>query len=200
MKKNLIVVGIAAGLLAGAGATYAMGSDSVPTSSERVAWANSVSLVSAETGTDEAGETDDPASTDATAATECGDRSMDGAKLSTVAEILGLTVDEVRESIADGSTLAELAVANDSSADELIDALVTEIKTNLDEHVTAGDLTEEEATTRLTVAVERITEFVNNTQEAGPNGPNGPGESDGHGGRGGPGGRGGHGNGAANGG
>lgn len=184
MKKNLIVAGIAAGLLAGAGATYAMGSDTV----------NSASLVSAETGTD---ETDDAADTDAA---ECGGRGMDGAKLTTVAEILGLTEDEVRAAIADGSTLAELAVANDSSADELIDALVTEIKTNLDEHVADGDLTEEEATTRLTVAVERITEFVNDTQPSGPSGPGGHGERGGPGERGERGGRGGHGDGAANGG
>jgi hypothetical protein len=198
MKKHLIIAGLAAGLLAGAGVTYAMDDDSVPASSSRVAWANSVSLVSAESGTDETDETDDTASTDASddATSECGGRGMGGAGLTTVAEVLGLTEDEVRAAIEDGSTLAALADANDSSADELIDALVAEMKTHLDEHVADGDITEEEATTRLTDAVERITEFVNDTQEAGPLGRGGHGGRDGHGG---PGGQGAHGDGAGNG-
>jgi len=186
MKKHLIIAGLAAGLLAGAGVTYAMDDDSVPASSSRVAWANSVSLVSAESDTDGTDEADDEASTDASddaTGSECGGRGgKGGAGLSTVAEILGLTEDEVRAAIEDGSTLAELADANDSSADELIDALVTEFKGHLDEHVADGDLTEEEATTRLTEAVERITEFVNDTQEAGPMGAGGHGGRGGHGG------------------
>lgn len=199
MKKHLIIAGLAAGLLAGAGVTYAMDDDAVPATSERVAWANSVSLVSAESGTDETDETtDDAASTDDDATSECGGRGgRGGAGLSTVAEVLGLTEDEVRAAIEDGSTLAELADANDSSADELINALVAELKTHLDEHVADGDLTEDEATTRLADAVERITEFVNDTQEAGPMGPGGHGDRGGRGGHGGPHG---DGTGAANGG
>ena len=215
MKKKVVLAGLTAALLTSAGAAYAMESDtSVPTSSTRVALANSASVSATDddtvdstdsTSTDRAAEhetrlretlqalVDDGTLTEAQldSVVEAlgtagpmgggGGHGMRGAGLSTVAEILGLTEDEVRTAIEGGQTLAELADANGSSADELIDALVADLQTHLDEEVTEGDLTQDEADAKLADATERITEFVNNTQEAGPAGGMGGPGGHGHG-------------------
>ena len=93
-----------------------------------------------------------------------------GAGLDTVASTLGLTVEEVRTAISNGQTLAQLAEANGSSGQELIDALVVAAKAHLDEEVAAGEHTQDEADAKLVEATTRITEFVNNTPAEGPMG------------------------------
>ena len=100
-----------------------------------------------------------------------------GPGLAVVAEELGLTEDEVRDAISNGQTLAQLAEANGSSAEALVDALLADIKTKVDEKVAAGEMTQEEADERLADAEERVTEFVNNTKppKGGPGRPGGPG-------------------------
>lgn len=96
-----------------------------------------------------------------------------------VADTLGLTEQEVREAISNGQTLAQLAEANGSSADELVDAILADIKSHMDEKVAAGDLTQEEADARLAEAETRVAEFVNNTKPPrGPGRPGGPGAVD----------------------
>jgi hypothetical protein len=97
-----------------------------------------------------------------------------GAGLETVATTLGLTADEVRTAIEGGQTIAQLAEANGKTAQDVIDALVAEVKTHLDEEVAAGEHTQAEADARLAAATTQITDFVNNTQTAGP-GMGGPG-------------------------
>ena len=67
-----------------------------------------------------------------------------------------------------------------------IDALVAEKTERIDQAVTDGRLTEEEAEEKKAEVSERATEIVNNTQEAkqnrpeGPRGPRGPGGPDGN--------------------
>ena len=51
-----------------------------------------------------------------------------GMHLDTAAEVLGLTVDELRTQLQDGSTLADVAAAQDVDVDTLIDALVAEAR------------------------------------------------------------------------
>ena len=94
-----------------------------------------------------------------------------------VAETLGLTEAEVRDAISNGQTLAQLAEANGSSAAALVDAILADIKTHVDEKVAAGDLTQEEADARLAEAETRVTEFVNHTKppQDRPGRPGGPG-------------------------
>ncbi len=116
-------------------------------------------------------------------------RGGPGMGLQTVADVLGLTVDEVRTAIQGGTTLADLAEQNDKTAQDLIDALVAEAKAHLDEEVAAGTHTQDEADARLAQATTRITEFVNNTQAmAADGGPMGGGRGHGPGGEGGMGG------------
>ncbi len=112
-----------------------------------------------------------------------------GPGFAVVAETLGLTEEEVRQAVIDGQTLAELAAANGSSAEELVDAILADIKSHMDEKVAAGDLTQEEADAKLAEAEERVAEFVNNTKPPiGPGGQGGPGGPGRPGGPGGPGG------------
>jgi hypothetical protein len=105
-----------------------------------------------------------------------GGRGGRGPGLEVVASTLGMTAEEVREAISNGQTLAQLAEANGSSGEALIDAILAEMTTHLDEKVAAGDHTQEEADAKLAEATTRVTEFVNNTGEAGPmgGGPGGP--------------------------
>jgi len=83
--------------------------------------------------------------------------------LAAVAEVLDTTVDELREALAGGQTIAEVA---GDRVDALIDALVADMKARLDQHVADGDLTQEEADERLAGAEERITAMVNGEMPA----------------------------------
>jgi len=105
-----------------------------------------------------------------------------GANLTLVASTLGMTEAEVRDAVSNGQTLAQLAEAKGSSGQALIDVLVAAEKTRLDTEVAAGEHTQAEADAKLADATTRITDFVNNTQTAGPAGGNGgPGGHHGHG-------------------
>lgn len=86
-----------------------------------------------------------------------------GMGLATVAETLGLDEAAVRQAIADGQTIADLAAANGSSAQAVIDALVAATSARLDAKVADGSLTQAEADTKLAERTTEITEFVNNT-------------------------------------
>lgn len=83
------------------------------------------------------------------------------ARLDTVADALGITEDELHDALEDGQTIAEVAEANGVDVQTVIDALVAEAKTHLDEKVAEGDLTQAEADERLTEITDRITEMVN---------------------------------------
>lgn len=83
-----------------------------------------------------------------------------GEKHEAAAEAIGITVEELRDARADGDTVAEIAVANGSSADAVIDALVDDAQERIDAKVADGDLTEEEAAEKLADKAERIEEKV----------------------------------------
>jgi len=84
-----------------------------------------------------------------------------GAGLEAAATAIGITEDELRTALGDGSTLAEVAAANDVELDALVAAMVAEASTRIDEAVAAGRLTEQEATERKAGLEERITALVN---------------------------------------
>lgn len=56
-----------------------------------------------------------------------------GAHLETVAEVIGISVDELRAALADGQSIAEVAEANGVDRQAVIDALVAEAMARLDE-------------------------------------------------------------------
>lgn len=102
-----------------------------------------------------------------------------GAHLDAAAAVIGITTDELQTALQSGQTLAEVAVANGSTAQAVIDALVAEMQAHLADEVAAGEHTQDEADARIAEATTRITDMVNNGAPAG-----GPGMGGGHGGRG----------------
>lgn len=90
-----------------------------------------------------------------------------GPKFDTIATTLGITADEVRTALQGGQTIAELAVANGKTAQDVIDAIVADATTRINAEVTEGTLTQAEADARLADITTRVTEFVNSTGPVG---------------------------------
>ena len=91
--------------------------------------------------------------------------------LDAAATALGISEDELRTALRDGQTIAQVAESRGIDVQTVIDALVAEAKTHLDEEVAEGDLTQEEADSRLDEATQRITDMVNNGMPARPDHP-----------------------------
>lgn len=81
--------------------------------------------------------------------------------LSTAASYLGLTENELRTNLQDGSTLAEVAKAKGKSVDGLIAAMVAAAKADLAQAVADGRLTEAQRTAIAADLEDRITDAVN---------------------------------------
>ena len=81
--------------------------------------------------------------------------------LDAAASYLGLTAAELKTSLGDGSTLAELATEQNKSVDGLKDALVTAAKSDLAVAVKAGRLTAAQQATILADLPDRIDDLVN---------------------------------------
>jgi ribosomal protein S20 len=107
-------------------------------------------------------------------------------RLSLAATFLDIEPEALRTQLQDGKTLADIA---GDRTDELVAALVADGEKHLDDAVTHGRLTQEEADEKKAELPERMTAFVNATlpAEGEHGGPGGPGGK--HGGPGGPGGR-----------
>lgn len=98
-----------------------------------------------------------------------------GFGLEAAATALGMTTDELRTALQDGSTIAEVATAQGVDVQTVIDALVAEATTRLAEKVADGELTQAEADERIAELTTRITEQVNSAMPM--RGP-GPGHDD----------------------
>jgi hypothetical protein len=84
-----------------------------------------------------------------------------GAGLDAAAEAIGIESEELRAAIRDGSTIAEVAEANDVEVQAVIDALVADAEAKLDEAVADGRISEDEAAERKAGLPERIEALVN---------------------------------------
>jgi hypothetical protein len=100
-----------------------------------------------------------------------------------VTDLLGLTADQIREQRLAGKSLVEIAAAQDVTEEELINAIMTEKQTQLQEMVAAGTISQETADLRLAQMKERVTLSVNRTQVGPPEwaGANGKGQQGGQG-------------------
>jgi hypothetical protein len=88
------------------------------------------------------------------------------ADLDAAASYLGVSEAELRESLRDGETLAEIAAEAGRSIDGLVDALVADARDRLDEAVEAGRLTEAQRDELAAGLEERITALVNGERPA----------------------------------
>jgi hypothetical protein len=83
-----------------------------------------------------------------------------GRHLSAAADYLGLTVAQLRDRLADGRSLADVAKARGRSVEGLKQTIIDDAKRQLDEDVGAGRLTRDEADAILERLQSRIDELV----------------------------------------
>jgi hypothetical protein len=81
--------------------------------------------------------------------------------LESAATYLGVNEDELRSELESGKSLADVAKAEGKSVDGLVDAIVADAKKHLEEEVSEGDLTKEQADTMLSEIRQRTTDMVN---------------------------------------
>jgi prolyl-tRNA editing enzyme YbaK/EbsC (Cys-tRNA(Pro) deacylase) len=106
-------------------------------------------------------------------------RHARGEGLEAAADAIGVTPEELRTALRDGSTIAEVADANDVDAQAVIDAMVAEATSHIDEAVADGHLDADRAETMKANLVERITALVNGERPAwGPGDEPAPADSD----------------------
>jgi polyhydroxyalkanoate synthesis regulator phasin len=94
--------------------------------------------------------------------------------LDTAATALGVSTEDLRTALADGKSIADVAAEQAVDVQTVIDALVAQASTRIDEAVADGRLTEEEAATRKTEVTEKITELVNQAGGLRPGRPGAP--------------------------
>jgi hypothetical protein len=112
-----------------------------------------------------------------------GDRLCGGGKLlskAAAAEVLGMTEEELREALASGQTLAEIAVAQGMTVEDFTAALRANIVADLDEALAAGEITQEEYDEKIASLDERLDDIINSTPSTGLR--TGPGDGTGFGG------------------
>ncbi len=89
----------------------------------------------------------------------------------TIAETLGVTVDDLQAARQAGQSLADVATAQGVNVDTLVQAIVDDVEQHLADKVTEGELTQAEADEKLADAEEHVTERVTRTPgEGGPRG------------------------------
>ncbi len=94
--------------------------------------------------------------------TERSDRSASKAeRRAAIAEVLGMTADELTEALSSGSTLAEIAEAQGVDVQNLVDFLVAQANEKIDEAVADGRLTDEEAAERRDGLAEKVEAVIN---------------------------------------
>ena len=86
-----------------------------------------------------------------------------GRNLDTVAEVVGIEPDALREQLQGGSSIADVAEANDVDSQTVIDALVAEMNERIAQGLEDGRLTEDEAAEKQANAAEKAEERVNRT-------------------------------------
>ncbi|MBE0416853.1 MAG: DUF2680 domain-containing protein [Coriobacteriia bacterium] len=96
-------------------------------------------------------------------------RDAGGHLLDIVADLTGLSADDVAAKRADGESIADIAASANVDADEVVDAALEARKTVLDEMVAAGTITQEQADAMLERMSDRLTERVTST-DTGRNG------------------------------
>ncbi len=95
-----------------------------------------------------------------------GKLGLPGSRLSldTVASTLGITTDELRSELASGKTLSQVITEHGKTVDDVVNALVAEAKTKLDQAVADGRLTQEQANQILSTLPDRLKQMIQRNQ------------------------------------
>jgi hypothetical protein len=93
-----------------------------------------------------------------------------GAAGGAIADLLGLSRDEIHDLRADGQSLAEIAKAQDVDPDALVDAMVARWNDRIQARVEAGALSPDEATQLREQVETRAREMVEQTEPGGMGG------------------------------
>jgi hypothetical protein len=84
----------------------------------------------------------------------------DGAQLGILAETLDMTVEELREALIDGQTVAELAEAQGVALEDLVDALIAPMIERIQQAVDDGRITQEQADEQIAQMEEHMLEML----------------------------------------
>ena len=177
MRKKLTALALTATLAAGGGAALvgpglAFAQDSTSAAATADATADRAAARTAAIRTALAGlvtdgtltqaQADRVATTLSTADLGHGRRGMKAGRVSSeaTAEVLGITVEELRTAREAGQTLAQIAEAEGVSRDDLISGLVAAAQAQLTEAVEAGTITQARADELAAGLQERVTEKV----------------------------------------
>ncbi len=90
-------------------------------------------------------------------------RRAAGHSITTVAETLDMTPQELLAELRDGRSIAEIAAEQGVDTQTIVDALMDQLREKLDEAVANGRLTQERADWILSQAETRITDMLNRT-------------------------------------
>jgi len=90
-----------------------------------------------------------------------------GPRLDAAAKALGLSATDLQSEMQGGKSIADVAKAHNVDVQKVIDALVADAKSNLDQQVKDGKITQAQEDTRVSTLTDRITKMVNNTMPAG---------------------------------
>jgi polyhydroxyalkanoate synthesis regulator phasin len=192
MRKQLATVGLAAGLVAGGAGVMAIAVPAISGAQESTTTTPSTDEAPEVAKADRLAEALQPLIDDGTLTQEQADaviarlqeampRGPGGPGghgfvrmgLDAAAAALGISEDDLRAALEDGQSIADVAAAQGVDVQTVIDALVAEAQTHLDEKVAAGDLTQEEADARLSQLTEGITAMVNGERPPMPEGGRG---------------------------
>jgi hypothetical protein len=92
---------------------------------------------------------------------------VQGDPLAAAATFLGTTTADLRTKMQGGQTLAQIATAAGKTRDALIQALVADAKTKIEQAKTDGKVTADQATQLETGLTDRMTKLVDSTEPAG---------------------------------
>ena len=101
-------------------------------------------------------------------------------RIAVLTDALGVGEDVLQAAREAGQSIADVAADQGVAVETVVDAIVASKTAHIQEHVAAGDLTQEEANERIAGLAERVTDRVNATPgergdgERGPRGPRGP--------------------------
>ncbi len=90
-----------------------------------------------------------------------------GPGLDAAASALGISADELHQSLDSGSTIADIAQSKGVDVQTVIDTMVADLQTHLNAEVASGEHTQAEADQKLADATARITAMVNGQAPAG---------------------------------